>query len=260
MNHDKNKTSWLAAIKRVLSESDEPLHYSEISSLVLSRGYHKSSGATPSATVNAQISSSIKHDGEKSAFVRVDRGTFALRSDTKNTSKAALASDKDTDADKLLIHSFGMYWERRLVNWTASTQLIGKELAQSKRIDFGNQRGIYILYDHRSVVYVGRTLDRPLGRRLFEHTTDRLTGRWDRFSWFGLMGVDEEGSLKDKPINASLASLVTTMEAVLIESLEPTQNRKRGDGLSGIEYIQGLDPKLQSKRLRDLANAVDDSV
>ena len=37
-------------------------------------------GATPAATVNAQISTSIKHDGDTSPYIRVAKGTFALRS------------------------------------------------------------------------------------------------------------------------------------------------------------------------------------
>ncbi|MFZ1417883.1 MAG: winged helix-turn-helix domain-containing protein, partial [Burkholderiaceae bacterium] len=58
--------SWKEAIKKVLAESDIPVHYTEISEQVLSRGYYETDGATPAATVNAQLASSIKHDGEKS--------------------------------------------------------------------------------------------------------------------------------------------------------------------------------------------------
>ena len=39
--------SWKEAIKRVLGESSNPLHYTEISELVLSRGYYETDGATP---------------------------------------------------------------------------------------------------------------------------------------------------------------------------------------------------------------------
>lgn len=30
-----------------------------------------------------------------------------------------------------------------------------------------------LVYDGREVIYVGRTTDRPLGRRLYEHTIDQ---------------------------------------------------------------------------------------
>lgn len=38
------------------------------------------------------------------------------------------------------------------------------------------------------------------------------------------------------------------MEALLIEALEPPLNRKRGDGLSAVEYQQVEDPQLEKAR------------
>lgn len=54
--------SWREAIEKVLAEEAHPLHYSQISELILSKGYYQTEGATPDATVNAQIASSIKHE------------------------------------------------------------------------------------------------------------------------------------------------------------------------------------------------------
>lgn len=71
--------SWKEAIKKVLAESSTPLHYTEISEQILSRGYYETDGATPAATVNAQLASSIKYDGEKSPFIRVGKGIFTLK-------------------------------------------------------------------------------------------------------------------------------------------------------------------------------------
>jgi hypothetical protein len=71
--------SWKDAIIMVLSESKEPLHYTDITERILSRGLKTTSGATPVATVNAQIAASIKHDGTASPFLRVTKGIFALR-------------------------------------------------------------------------------------------------------------------------------------------------------------------------------------
>lgn len=42
------------------------------------------------------------------------------------------------------------------------------------------------------------------------------------------------------------------MESLLIEGLEPPQNRKRGDEFNAIEYIQVLDPELQKRDVKDL--------
>ncbi len=71
--------TWQRAIQKVLGSSPTPLHYNEITERIIAEGYRKSIGATPSATVNAQIASSIKHDGESSPYIRVSKGVFALR-------------------------------------------------------------------------------------------------------------------------------------------------------------------------------------
>ena len=259
--------SWREAIKKVLAESDIPLHYTEISEQILSRGYYSTDGATPAATVNAQISSSIKHDGEKSPFIRVGKGIFALKSLSivagsvaaqlgKRKTAEAIVEREDETSDSI-IHSFGMYWQRDLVVWRNDPKMYGKQQALSKPVDFGKQKGIYILYDHHTVVYVGRAIDRPLGKRLYEHTIDRLGSRWNRFSWFGLLDVTQEGNLRETALNTSLAILVATLEALLIEALEPPQNRKRGDDLSAIEYIQDIDPELKEKEILNTLRAIE---
>jgi predicted GIY-YIG superfamily endonuclease len=84
-------------------------------------------------------------------------------------------------------------------------------------VDFAEQLGVYLLYDRRDVVYVGRTDTRRLGKRLYEHTTDRLSGRWDRFSWFGLCPVTKEGKLGEPAIRLNDAEALTkVLEAILI--------------------------------------------
>lgn len=258
--------SWREAIQKVLSEAEGPLHYAEISEQILSRGYYKTDGATPSATVNAQISSSIKHDGEKSPFVRVGKGTFSLRAEGSPPAPAKVTtkpkteefpSEIDSESSESIIRSFGMYWQRDLVVWKNDPKMFGKQQALVKAVDFGRQKGIYILYDHHTVVYVGRAIDRPLGKRLYEHTIDRLGSRWNRFSWFGLLDVTNEGSLREVPVKATLAVLIATIEALLIEALEPPQNRKRGDDFSAIEYIQDIDPELKERELQNTLRAIE---
>ncbi|NOT18046.1 MAG: hypothetical protein HOP20_08290 [Sulfuriferula sp.] len=259
--------SWKEAIKKVLAESDSPLHYTEISEQILSRGYYATDGATPAATVNAQLAASIKHDGEKSPYIRVGKGIFTLKntpsaavtttSTAKQIKSAPLIATDDEDVSDSIIHSFGMYWQRDLVVWRSDPKMYGKQQALSKAVDFGKQKGIYILYDHHTVVYIGRSIDRPLGKRLAEHTVDRLGSRWNRFSWFGLLDVTQEGNLRETTLNTSLASLVATFEALLIETLEPPQNRKRGDDFSAIEYIQDVDPELKEKEIQNTLRAIE---
>lgn len=256
--------SWKAAIIRVLGESDSPLHYTDISEQILSRGYYETDGATPAATVNAQIASSIKHDGEKSPFVRVGKGIFALKTalavlpaTPEKQKKATPEAVSDAEASDSIIRSFGMYWQRDLVVWRNDPKFFGKQQASTKPIDFGKQKGIYILYDHHTVVYVGRSVERPLGKRLFEHTVDRLGSRWNRFSWFGLLDATDDGGLKETPFNNSLSSIIASLEALLIEALEPPQNRKRGDDFSAIEYIQDIDPELREREIQSTLRSIE---
>ncbi|MBZ0188463.1 MAG: hypothetical protein K8F91_19600 [Candidatus Obscuribacterales bacterium] len=256
--------SWKAAIIRVLGESGSPLHYTDISEQILSRGYYETDGATPAATVNAQIASSIKHDGDKSPFVRVGKGIFALKTaltvlpaPPEKQKKQATEPVSDAEVSDSIIRSFGMYWQRDLVVWRNDPKLYGKQQATSKPIDFGKQKGIYILYDHHTVVYVGRSVDRPLGKRLFEHTVDRLGSRWNRFSWFGLLDATDDGGLKETPFNNSLSSIIASLEALLIEALEPPQNRKRGDDFSAIEYIQDIDPGLREREIQSTLRSIE---
>lgn len=256
--------SWKAAIKMVLGESNYPLHYTDIAEQILSRGYYETDGATPATTVNSQLTSSIKHDGEKSPFIRVGKGIFTLKSTSVLPPSPILQQKNqvidditDIEAPDSIIRSFGMYWQRDLVVWHREPKLFGKQQANSKPVDFGKQNGIYILYDHHTVVYVGRSVDRPLGKRLFEHTVDRLGSRWSRFSWFGLLDVTDEGELKKIQFNSSLPGIIASLEALLIEALEPPQNRKRGDDFSSIEYIQGIDPELQEREIQSTLRSIE---
>lgn len=259
--------SWKQAIKKVLAESDAPLHYTEISEQVLSRGYYETDGATPAATVSAQLASSIKHEGDKSPFLRIGKGFFALKETSGTTTqpikpiqiqqKETIQTVLDEELSDSIIHSFGMYWQRDLVVWRNDPKIFGKQQALSKPVDFAKQNGIYILYDHHTVVYVGRSIDRPLGKRLYEHTIDRLGSRWNRFSWFGLLEVTQEGNLRETAINISFAGLISTLEALLIEALEPPQNRKRGDDFSAIEYIQDIDPELREREIQNTLRSIE---
>lgn len=261
--------TWRDAIIRVLREAQKPLGYSEITERILSQGYYKTDGATPDATVNAQISSSIKDDGIASPFVRVSKGTFSLKSNIEqnlhetpqatNTppSLTPAITEAQVENSESIIKALGMYWQRELVVWQNNPRIYGKQQATSKAVNFGEQKGIYILYDHHTAIYVGRSIDRPIGRRLYEHTIDRLGGRWNRFSWFGLLTVTHDSHLREAPLSNDLASVIGTLEAILIEALEPPQNRKRGDDFSAVEYIQDVDPELKEQEIRNTLRAIE---
>ncbi len=249
--------TWREAIDKVLGSASTPLHYKEIAERIISNNFRTNLGATPAATVNAQISTSIKHDGNSSPYVRVAKGTFALVKLAAPT--ACVAKEKLTptvDGSEYLeeqydiVSSFGMFWCRDSIQWAASPKLLGMQQLGATPVDFNKQLGIYLLYDGREVIYIGRTTERPLGRRLYEHTLDRLAARWDRFSWFGLLPVSESGQLAPLPSTYEAAKIIPALEAILIEALEPRQNRKRGDDLSAVEFIQKEDPEIHKKKVK----------
>ena len=252
---------WRAVIDEVLAESSMPLHYTDIAERIVERKLRINLGATPAATVNAQISRSIKHEGSDSPYVRVDRGVFALKSMIGENPAAFPqgAENANAEVDEYqydIITSFGMFWRRDNVEWNAMPKLYGVQQIGADSVDFCRQIGIYLLYDGREVIYVGRSTDRPLGRRLYEHTTDRMATRWDRFSWFGLLPVSETGSIGVMPVTYPAEKLIPALEAILIEALEPRQNRKRGDDLAAVEYSQKTDPDIDKRKAKALIDRI----
>lgn len=251
---------WPEAIVKVLRDNGEPLHYHDIAQRIIDDGYRTNVGATPARTVSAQLSTTLRKK-----VVRVGRGVYALKSDaalapagapTVNSAPEASATDDALeDAEEMgLINAFGMFWRRSEIDWSVrSPRLTGVQQSGSQEVDFGDQVGVYLLYDGNRVVYVGRVTHPRLGARLWEHTRDRLTGRWDRFSWFGVRGVQADGDLSPTPTaGIGLPTLIATMEALLIEGLEPPQNRRQGDGFSAVEFIQVPDPAIEERRRRDM--------
>lgn len=237
---------------------NEAMAYTDIADEISRRQLRSELGATPAQSVAATLSLSLSKDGASSPFVRVGKGEYALRN--PKTSKATLGSSSAREAESTaaeeemgLITSFGMYWQRSAVHWTNKPTLLGRQASSSVNVDFGAQRGVYLLYDSREVVYVGRSTGRDMGPRLYEHTIDRLKTRWDRFSWFGVQRVTAEGKLEDRPSSVySVDMLIATLEALLIEGVEPRQNRRRGDGFRAVEYLQQESPEIVRNRMEQL--------
>ena len=256
------KLGWREAVIEVLHSSLEPLHYTRIAEEIEVRQLRDNVGSTPASTVSAVLSDSLKKDGASSIFERIAPGIYRMRGiqisrDLPHNVEVALkeqAAEKEAQlavAEKIaekaagFINALGMYWERDKVVWNTTPKLLGKQTPGSEPVDFTDQRGVYLLYDRNAVIYVGRALDRGVGTRLREHTQDRLNGRWDRFSWFGIYEVSASGRLEapEKPFTTD--TLIATMEALLIESVEPVQNRRRGDDFNEREFLQAIDPEIE---------------
>lgn len=251
--------SWRDAIIHVLEDEGGPVHYADIAQAISDRGYRTSVGATPANSVATTISTSMQD-----SVVRTDRGYYALALDgikrvdsatgQAPTAPPDVAPTSEDAAPMGLINAFGMFWQRSEVFWPSkSVRLLGIQQSGSERIDFAEQAGVYLLYDGERVIYVGRVSEPRLGQRLWEHTRDRLTGRWNRFSWFGVRGVSENGKLGPIPSSSiEVPRLIATLEALLIEGLEPPQNRRQGDGFNALEFIQMTDPDVALKRKQSL--------
>ena len=246
--------NWRDAITQVLRNSPEAMHYVDIAEAISERGLRTQVGATPQQTVNGVISSSLNEEGNNSPFVRVDRGRYWLRELSQKLPQVPAEQVPAAEPDGAgLINAFGMYWARGNVLWSPNPQILGQQQPGSTPVNFSEQRGVYLLYDGRSVIYVGRTTDQPLGARLRQHVGDRLNGRWDRFSWFGVYRAAENGELeKDLAVPNDVSVLIATMEALLIEGLEPPQNRKRGDDFRAVEFLQVEDPEIAKNRILNL--------
>jgi hypothetical protein len=78
----------IAAIE-ILTEAKRALHYKEITRLALDKGILETDGATPDASMYAQIITDIKIKGAASDFVKKDKATFAL-----NENKISLEGKK----------------------------------------------------------------------------------------------------------------------------------------------------------------------
>lgn len=238
---------WEEAIRQVLQKAGG-LHYTEVAEQIVSLGLRRNVGATPAATVASYLSTSLK-DKSASPYIRTGKGQYALKEGLQDrTAPSAEKDDEDASVETGALRSFGMFWQRDLVSWTnVRPRLLGRQSVGATNVDFAEQIGIYLLHDRERVIYVGRASE-GLSYRLRAHTIDRLGGRWDRFSWFGIRSVDENAKLTVGSTTWNESVVIDTMEALLIESLEPPLNRKRGDNFSGAEFLQLADPKIDEAR------------
>ena len=194
-----NELTWRKAIEKVLSEASGAVHYKDLTEKIITDGLRSNLGATPASTVSAMLTEAIKNQGDSCPWQKVGRGLYIWKQKAGITQQPAAAQEGDEEEEEQyeIISSFGMFWRREAVEWVSTPKLLGMQQIGAEAVDFNKQTGIYLLYDGREIIYVGRATDRPLGKRLFEHTLDRFSSRWDRFSWFGLFIADSTVPLAD---------------------------------------------------------------
>ena len=102
----------LEAVEKILSEVKEPLHYAQITNLIVNKEYWSTEGLTPDATINAKIAVDIKNKKTLSKFMRVEPGIYALREwgledfDNHDDNKMEKSNYSFNDAAELVLENY----------------------------------------------------------------------------------------------------------------------------------------------------------
>ena len=143
--------------------------------------------------------------------------------------------------DAQMIWNYGLHWHVDRVEWGypgVAGALWGiEEGTPDGFVDFREQRGIYALYSDYGLVYIGQTgsgNNRLFGRLNSHRTTGHLSGRWSRFSWFGIRWVTTAYELSADSRNVSptpltIRTALNILEALSIDISSPRLNRRRGN-------------------------------
>lgn len=167
----------------------------------------------------------------------------------------------------MIIGSYGMFWERDLVDWDARPwQLLGRRGLNSgtlRMADFRRARGVYILYNDLNVYYVGLASSRNgIGGRLRDHLKDEHGSGWTRFSWFAFDSPDES----DEPdvdgviqvvdqygsVELDTKVLIRDLEALLQAATQPSANKSVTKFRDGEEWLQVATLSLEVLTFDDL--------
>ncbi len=249
-------STWEGAILRVLTEFGEPLSYRDVTTEILARELVATGGKTPSATVRNAIYRMLERDD--SPIVRVAPGVFGLAGEV-DAQQVAIPSDPESilvtegHTENLSVAAYGLHWERDKVDWS-SGRILGYDTDPKQPIDFADQQGVYLLHNWQSTVYVGMTTaeENGLSQRLRHHQRRAdWAGKWERFSWFGVRQVDEDGNMINGPASATKDIVVALMETLLIEVLGPALNRNQGD-YRGNLYRQAIDPNIAREQALEI--------
>lgn len=260
---------WIDAIVKVLQNNKQdngvyaPMHYSDITDAIIQQNLRETYGITPKNTANAYMSTRPDlFNSLGGGFYGLTQAGINYEVDNKNKSR----DNKEVDAEDAQINSkinqeiekaneskiikiFGMFWDRTKIEWRRG-KMKGRQNVGSEVVDFKDVRGLYVLYDGREVIYVGQALKTPILKRLKDHTKDRLSGRWNRFSWFSIDGINPDGTIfkVDKRISMDLEHLIDALEGIMIEGLEAPQNRRQGNNF-GDEYIQDDNIEMEKEQI-----------
>ena len=159
-----------------------------------------------------------------------------------------------------MIRVYGQFWNPDIVDWKpgrgkkASMEGIGKPNKEIVPIDGWKQRGIYVLHNNYKTVYVGRAVggaQNTIGPRLCQHLSDRLEGRWDAFSWYGIDSINDDGKMRSsRPAQTrqmSTKDIIEAYEALAILIADPPLNRRQ-ESLKGAVEVQQAERTFRTDR------------
>jgi hypothetical protein len=154
----------------------------------------------------------------------------------------------------VLVRSIGLFWREDHVFWGAGNNpgaLYGVPFnaTTDEPINFRGQIGIYALYADYDLVYVGQAGvgNQTLFSRIKQHRKNDLAERWNRFSWFGVLRVLNNGNLANRTdaLHPELSDVLNHIEAILIHAAEPPMNGQGGRfGDNVTRYKQVRDERL----------------
>ncbi len=246
--------TWEEATLHILGAAAEPMSCNDIAEAILGRGLKTTVGKTPSYTV-AGVISRMRSRGDAN-IIKTRPGFFQLAPQSDGPPVAETNELDTTDTvNNLAVAAYGLHWERDKVDWNAR-RLLGYDIDPNpgQAVNFADRQGVYLLHSWQSVVYVGKTTARESGlfQRLQNHHRRQVwSGKWERFSWFGIRRVNENGEMDDGPNTASKEVVSALMEAVLIETLRPSFNQQQGNYM-GTLYRQAVDPNIAMAQARAL--------
>lgn len=152
-----------------------------------------------------------------------------------------------------IIKSYGEFWNPDAVDWS-KRELTGRwrdDKGKFRNNNFWTAKGVYVLYVDFKPIYVGKAIadGSGIGKRLADHLSDRLTARWDMFSWYS---VSAPSKTKISVNHAgrrvlTLNQMVDTLEAISILITDPPLNRKR-ESLKGAIEVDQVGGSLRSIR------------
>jgi HB1, ASXL, restriction endonuclease HTH domain len=88
---------------QVLKKAGKPLHYSEITKMALETGLLVTEGATPDATMCAQLVMDVKNKGKASDFIKTGPSTFYLNPNKEEKQIPKMIEKEKAEDEKIVV-------------------------------------------------------------------------------------------------------------------------------------------------------------